>query len=118
MSKDRGDVAEKIAETYIRKQQLKILDANYKSRWGEIDLIALDNDILVFIEIRYRKSTNYGAALETVDSSKQHRIIKTAQYFLLNNPQYEKLDARFDLIALTGELKKPDIEWFKAAFIT
>ena len=117
MSKNRGDIAEKIAQKYIRRQSLKILVANYTSRWGEIDLIALDNDILVFIEIRYRKSTDYGAALETVDSNKQHRIIQTAQYFLLNHPQYEKLDARFDLVALTGDLKKPAIEWFKAAFI-
>lgn len=118
MSKTRGDIAEKIATKYIQKQRLRIIEANYKSRWGEIDLIALDNDILVFIEIRYRKSTNFGTALETVDNNKRQRIIKTAQYFLFNNPQYEKLDARFDLIGLTGELEKPDIEWFQAAFIT
>ena len=116
MSRQRGDHAEKIAVDLLRKNKLRIVETNYHCRWGEIDIIARDNDILAFVEVRYRKTSQYGHAWETVDTNKQQRIIKTAQYYLLNNEKYEQLNPRFDLISMDGELDDPDIEWFQSAF--
>lgn len=117
MSKTRGDIAENLAIAFLRKRKLKIVETNYHCRWGEIDVIARENDILAFIEVRYRKSIRFGNAWETVNKSKQQRIIKTALHFIANHPEYNYFDLRFDLVSMTGELHKPEIDWFPAAFM-
>jgi len=116
MSKARGDIAENIAAKLLRGKKLKILETNYRSRWGEIDIIARENDILVFIEVRYRESNFYGSAPETVDYNKQQRIIKTALHFLATHSEFEKHAFRFDLIGMSGALNDPDIYWLQSAF--
>ncbi len=63
----KGQAAEDIASRYLQKQGLVSVDSNFFSRRGEIDLIIRDNDYLVFIEVRYRKQTDYGHPLETIN---------------------------------------------------
>ncbi len=79
---------------------------------GEIDIVALKARVLVFIEVKYRKSAIFGSAAEMVSYQKQRKIIKTAQYFLLKHPEFESFECRFDVVAITGK----KLEWLAGCF--
>ena len=112
-----GRQAENYAGSWLKKHRLKILKLNFHSRWGEIDIIALDQDTICFIEVRYRKSSTHGTAVDSVTSQKQQRIIKTAQAYLQQHLTHKSRPARFDVISMSGNLDKPDIDWYKDAFM-
>jgi putative endonuclease len=114
---NRGKLAEDHANSWLRKNKLIILTRNFHSRWGEIDFIALDKTTICFIEVRYRKSSSYGTAAESVTSRKQQRIIKTAQVYLHQNMEHINKSARFDVISMSGDLDNPKIDWQKNAFM-
>lgn len=114
---DKGKVAEDYASQWLSKQKHKILSRNFRSHWGEIDLIALDDQTVCFIEVRYRKSSHFGSAAESVTIHKQQRIIKTAQAYLQQHQLYNNRPARFDVLSMCGELDQPDIDWHKNAFM-
>lgn len=101
---------------YLKNKGLKFIDKNYLTKLGEIDLIMLDNEILVFIEVRFRKNTLFGSSLDTVDFKKQQKIIKTAQLFLDEFSQYDDFSCRFDVIAIDKSLKYENISWIQEAF--
>ncbi len=110
-TKDLGDSAEDLACDYLQTQGLHLLMKNYRLRNGEIDLIFRDTSHLVFVEVRYRKSRQFGGALYSIDHRKQQKIIQTARHYLY---QYRvELPARFDVIAIHG---RDDIEWIQNAF--
>lgn len=110
-----GDRAEKLAHKYLRKQGLKSLTQNYHCRFGEIDLIMQDKDYLVFIEVRYRNSQQFGGALESVDRHKQAKLRRTAETYLLKTKNHD-CPCRFDILCVTGNLNNPEIDWIKNAF--
>lgn len=85
---------------------------------GEIDLIMQDTDYLVFIEVRFRKSSYFGTAVETVTVQKQRRLIRTAEYFLMQHPGLAELPCRFDVIGieLDKNTHQPEYTWLKNAF--
>ena len=112
-----GKQAEIYASKWLKKRNLKILELNFHSRWGEIDIIALDGNTICFIEVRYRKSLTYGTPADTVTTKKQLRIIKTAQAYLQRHTSFAHSPARFDLVSMSGNLDKPDIDWYKDAFM-
>lgn len=113
-----GNQAENLALQYLEKNGLKFIEQNYLTKMGEIDLIMLDKSeqSLVFVEVRYRKSTYFGSAIDTVNSSKQKKLIRAAKYFLLKHSQYNDFICRFDIIGLESDLKCPKINWIKNAF--
>jgi putative endonuclease len=115
--RNRGRQAELYAGKWLQKQKLSILEFNFHSRWGEIDIVAMDNNTLCFIEVRYRKSSCYGSAVESVTTSKQQRIIKSARAYLHLHKAYNNHSARFDVISMSGDLDNPDIDWYKDAFL-
>jgi putative endonuclease len=114
---DNGKRAEAHAGKWLKKRKLKIVELNFHSRFGEIDIIALDGNTICFIEVRYRKSLSYGTPADTVTAKKQLRIIKTAQAYLQRNTTHGQRPARFDIVSLSGNLDKPDIDWYKDAFM-
>ena len=114
--KHAGKIAEDIAAQYLINQGLKLLDRNAHCRFGEIDLIGLDKEILTFIEVRYRKNEQYLAVIETIDQHKCRKIIISSEYYLSQHNNYRSYQCRYDVIAITGELDKPVIEWIKNAF--
>lgn len=114
MSLAKGFKAEALAQDYLIKQGLKLKACNYKSRFGEIDLIMQDGVYLVFIEVRSRSSNLYGGAVASITFNKQMKIKKTASIYLAVNKLHEKYPARFDVISLQGI--PPKIEWIKNAF--
>jgi len=115
-SKQTGDAAEEIACSYLKKQGLKLLDQNFHGKYGELDLVMQDSDSIVFVEVRYRKQTNFGSPQESINYQKQQKIIKTALYYLQRQPEWQNAAARFDVIGITSGDSQPDIEWIQNAF--
>ncbi len=94
-----GKSGEKIALRYLEDKKYKILARNFRLFRGEIDIIALDRKILVFVEVKTRKSTDFGLPEESVTSSKQEQIKKIAQGFLTKN-NLNETECRFDVVSL------------------
>ncbi|ACV26094.1 YraN family protein [Kangiella koreensis] len=115
-TRQRGDHVELFAESYLKKQGLTLVEKNFNSRFGEIDLIMLDKSALVFVEVRFRANTSYGSGAETVNFRKQQKIIKTAQLYLQANKKMQQRDCRFDVVSVTLSAQEPLIEWHKNAF--
>ena len=113
-SRQIGAAIEQDVCYYLAQQGLKPIVSNYSCKLGEIDLIMQDQDVRVFIEVRYRSQEDYGDALESVTPRKQRKIIRTAQYYLQENNLYDKIPCRFDVIAYDQDPKK--IQWIKDAF--
>lgn len=110
-----GQFAEDQACDYLIHQGLRLVTRNYRCRMGEIDLIMLDKTNLVFAEVRYRKPSRFGNAAETVNHKKQHKIIKTAMYYLQRHPFANP--CRFDVVAIMPRIDKTlDIAWIRDAF--
>jgi len=112
----RGQWAEQTALDYLVQEKLKLLSRNFHSPMGEIDLIMLDHDTIVFVEVRYRVNNSYLDVIETINKKKCSRIIKTSQQYLQANRWTSRNPCRFDVITVTGDNKNPGIEWIKNAF--
>ena len=100
MSQELGARAERAAEEFLKERGFQILERNFRTRFGEIDLVARDGDTVVFVEVRARSSDAFGTPEETVGRTKRRRLIKTALAFA----QSRGLDApqRFDVVALSA----------------
>jgi putative endonuclease len=97
----RGAAAERYVAGRLAREGYRILEANYRARPGEIDLIALDGDVLVFIEVRQRTGDRFGSAEESVDSRKLRRILDTAGIYVAAHPELADHIWRLDLVAIT-----------------
>jgi putative endonuclease len=113
VKENTGAQAEVRAENYLVEQGLVKRAKNYRCKLGEIDLIMMHNDTLVFIEVRLRNHRQFANAAESVTISKQQKIIKTAQYYLQEHQLTDKVNCRFDVIAFSD---KGDPDWIKNAF--
>lgn len=116
MSVALGIKTENLAKNYLLANNLKYVDSNFRLKLGEIDLIMLDKDILVFIEVKYRKDNKFMETLETVSFYKQKKIKTVANYFLQKNYRFQNYICRFDVITLCGNMNNPEIFWLKNAF--
>ena len=112
-SKQTGDVWEAAARRWLESKGQHFVAANVRERGGEIDLIMRDGKTTVFVEVRYRRSAQFGGAAASVTWSKQHKLLQTARLWLArHNGSFDTVDCRFDVLAFTGN----DVEWFKDAF--
>jgi putative endonuclease len=111
----RGALAERDAANYLRKKGYKLLDFNFKSYGGEIDLIMLHKKTIVFIEVKARSENSWGDPGEYVDYFKRQKIIKTAHYYLSRNKS--ELPWRYDIVEVTlGEYRAKKINHIINAF--
>lgn len=110
-----GKLAEKTASDFLKAQGYKILKRNYRTKFGEIDIIAQDQGTLCFIEVKARHSLKLGFPGEAVFSSKQRQISKAAIYYLKLNNLLEQ-SARFDVVTLLYQNNQPEISLIKSAF--
>ncbi|MBI2590445.1 MAG: YraN family protein [Candidatus Blackburnbacteria bacterium] len=94
-----GNRGEDVACNFLKKQGYKIIARNFQNRTGEIDIVALDHNFLVFVEVKTRFSYKYGLPEESVTPQKINSIIRTGQYFKLLNPQTPDL-MRVDVVAI------------------
>lgn len=109
----RADQGEQLACRYLKKRGFDIFEKNYKTRYGEIDIIAVHKDVLCFIEVKSRKSTDYGLPEEYVDRRKQQKLIKTSLIYCISNmTQIE--DRRFDVVSV--DLNNGQCRLIKNAF--
>ncbi|HSW70860.1 MAG TPA: YraN family protein [Gammaproteobacteria bacterium] len=111
--KPQGNKTEAEVCIFLQKQGLQLLHQNYRCSCGEIDLIMQDLDEIVFIEVRLRRHSDRGTALESVDKTKQRKIIKTALLFLQKKQWLDILNCRFDVVGMNS---LNQIEWIKNAF--
>ncbi len=95
-----GKIGEKIVEDYLEKRGTKILVKNFRSKFGEIDLIGKKGDTIIFFEVKTRKTLRFGQPYEAVNKTKLRKIRKTIDFFLLKNPKYQKYKLRIDVISL------------------
>ncbi|HRH88847.1 MAG TPA: YraN family protein [Rubrivivax sp.] len=116
-TKALGDDAEALALAHLQRQGLVLVQRNYRvaggphARGAEVDLILRDRDgTLVFVEVRSRAAADHGGALASIGATKQRRIVRAAQHYLLRLPSLPP--CRFDVVALDGG----SIHWLKAAF--
>ena len=114
----RGAAAERLAGAWLRRRGLRPLDANYRCRAGEIDLVMRDGETLVFIEVRYRRDNAFGRGAESITRTKQQRIVKAASRYLQQHPRWANDVCRFDVISLSGDAGNPEVEWIRHAFET
>ncbi|MBT8120153.1 MAG: YraN family protein [Gammaproteobacteria bacterium] len=115
----QGEDAEAACCEYLRTQGLKAVEKNFNCRHGEIDIIMLDNKMLVFVEVRYRKNNNFGGGLESITRAKQLKLRRTAELYLQKYQSYK--NARFDVVSMsknnqTSGKQKYNFEWIKDAF--
>ena len=110
-----GGHAETWALDYLVRRGLQKVARNFRSRGGEIDLVMLDGECLVFIEVRYRKSSGFLTPAITVDNRKQRKILRTAALFLSRYDRYADQTIRFDVVAITGDEQRR-INWLRDAF--
>lgn len=111
-TREQGMLAEQLALKHLKQHGLKLVTQNYHSRGGEIDLIMVDQGVMVFVEVRYRKSSAFGSPIESVTRQKQNRIIHTAQHYIQQHPQ-SQMNYRFDIVGIS---QSKEITWIKNAF--
>ena len=102
-SRQAGTQWEQTAESYLCERGLKILERNFSSRFGEIDLIMEHDETVVFVEVRYRKSGQHGSGAESVTTQKQSRLSRTAAWYLAKNPHRAEQFCRFDVVSIKSE---------------
>ena len=113
-----GQRYEALARDYLQQHGLTLLEQNYHSRFGEIDLIMFDRQVLCFIEVKFRKSNAFGGAVSAIPYAKQRKIIKTAQCYISSTPAIVEKPMRFDalILQLESSLSDLNIEWIQNAF--
>jgi putative endonuclease len=108
----KGAAAEQLAAEYLQSRGLQITDRNYRSRYGEIDLVARDGATLVFVEVRQRTGGGFGGAADSITADKRAKLLRTARDYLARRGRDEP--CRFDAVLLSGEPAR--IEWIRNAF--
>ncbi|EZP31227.1 YraN family protein [Pseudomonas sp. RIT288] len=109
-----GKDAERRALEHLQHQGLRLLAQNWSCKRGELDLVMLDGDTVVFVEVRYRKNTQWGGALASIDERKRQKLIFAAQYFLQRESRWADSPCRFDVVAID---RHPDqLNWLQNAF--
>lgn len=102
---EKGKLGEEIAFKYILSKGGRVIEKNYRTKMGEIDLIARLNGELVFVEVKSRSNINYGYPSESVNYKKKRKITNVAKYYILEN-SLENLSIRFDVIEIYFNEKK------------
>jgi putative endonuclease len=108
----RGAPAEGLAAAFLERQGLRVVERNYRCRFGEIDLVARSGPLLVFVEVRARSSEQFGGAAGSITAAKRRRLVAAARHYLA----VRRVDraCRFDVVLVRG--REGSIEWLTDAF--
>jgi len=110
-----GADGERAAEEFLRKRRYRIIERNYRCRAGEVDLVALDGNTVVFVEVKTRTGPGFGSPLDAVDLRKQGQVSRAAQYFLAKHQLHDRA-ARFDVVGVWWEHGRAMCELVRNAF--
>lgn len=97
-----GSAYEQKAVEYLNEHGYKIVEQNYFCKYGEIDIIAKQDDTLVFVEVKYRKNIKTGLGEDAVNMNKQRHIVNSAQNYIIKKYHTDEIACRFDVIAING----------------
>jgi putative endonuclease len=111
-----GRAAEAAAAQHVGRLGFRVLMANFRARGGELDLVALDGEVLAIIEVRYRASDAFGGAAASITHAKRSRIVRAARALLAAHPALAKLPARFDVVEVTGPADSLRCQLIREAF--
>ncbi|HEX7034778.1 MAG TPA: YraN family protein [Pseudomonadales bacterium] len=111
----RGRWAEEQAARYLESRGLRLVARNFRCRTGEIDLVMTDGPMLVFVEVRFRRSDRYGSGAESVTWTKQRRLIAAARVYLARHALADA-PCRFDVVSVSKRHYRPDFLWLRNAF--
>jgi putative endonuclease len=110
-----GQRGEAMADAFVRALGWRVVARNFRCRAGEIDLVALDRDTVVFLEVRSRSGDGRGTPLESVDGRKQAQVVRVARHFLALHGWHERA-ARFDVVGVRFDAEPPAVEHVRGAF--
>ena len=110
-----GETGEALAARNLKKAGYKIIETNYRTRLGEIDIIAKEDDTIVFVEVKSRRSVHFGNPKQAVTLQKQKKISMVALYYLKATGQITAR-ARFDVVTVISNRDRPQVEIIKNAF--
>ncbi len=99
--KRTGDTGEHFARVFLERKGMLHVGSNWRCAAGEIDLVMVDDDILVFVEVKTRRSENAGAAEESVSEAKATRLLSAGEWYVSEHPEFEATTWRIDLVAIT-----------------
>ena len=111
-----GAQAEDAACALLQRNGLQLLARNARYPFGEIDSIFQDGVTIVFVEVRFRRSTQFGGAAVSIDTGKRRNIALAAQAWLSAHPQWRKAACRFDVVAVSMQAQALHCDWMRAAF--
>lgn len=98
-----GDAEEEIACEFLGKNGYNIVERNFRCKIGEIDIIARNEDYLVFIEVKYRSSNRYGEPEYSINKRKQSKIYRAAQFYMMQKGLSMDTPVRFDVVTILGD---------------
>lgn len=110
-----GQHYEDYALNYLQQRGLQLVEKNFNCRCGEIDLIMRDSDTLVFVEVKYRNSTQYGNGIEQVTRSKRTKLVNSALLYLARHSRSANPPCRFDVVGIGPEAGDDAVQWVKNA---
>ena len=116
MSISLGNWGEDIAVDFLKDKDFQILVRNYRRQRAEIDIIAQNDEVIAFVEVKTRSNDKFGSGLEAITINKQRQIIKAAKIFCQENDIYD-IPCRFDVISIKKDKKNYHIEHIENAFI-
>jgi putative endonuclease len=111
-----GASFEQAARRELERAGLRLRAANVRYRFGELDLVMDDADVLVFVEVRYRHGSQFGGGAASVDARKRARLARAAAAYLAAAPALARRPCRFDVVAVEGEPDAPRFDWIRNAF--
>jgi putative endonuclease len=109
---NRGAFAEDAAAQFLAGRGLRLLERNYRCRFGEIDLVLSDGRTLVFVEVRYRGNRSFGGAAESITPTKRAKLLRAARHYMAAHRSFPA--CRFDAVLLNGDTR--EVEWIVNAF--
>lgn len=110
-----GKTGEEVAVDFLKKYGYKILERNFRTGLGELDIIARDKNTICFVEVRTRTSSDKGSGLESITRTKQYRLSRLALSYLKSNRLLNRR-ARFDIVSILLDGRNRKIEFLKNAF--
>jgi putative endonuclease len=102
-----GKSGENLASAEIQSRGYAVIERGYRTRWGEIDIIARDGETLVFVEVRRKSHDDCGSAVESIGQEKQRRVVRMAVDYLTRKDLYDKCPVRFDVVAIDDQADGP-----------
>ncbi len=119
MGKVIGEIGEKIAGNFLISRGLAVIARNYHAgRRGEIDLVVVSDEEIIFVEVKTRTQTKFSAGLEAIDGYKLKKWYYAAEEFILKNPKYENFHWRFDVVEifLDKDGHRARLRWIRAVY--